>query len=163
MSISLTPGDDTQRTEIRTNTRAGSHVCVCFRPIYFGESPSDQGETGATLCSLSRGTSLHFFIVFGYFSVQTMHRTNRGATQEGVNTRALLLFEFFLPHRPRAHGWTKGYVVASCDPFTLRCPNQRSSQFSIWPTGSIRPYELHKRWPIEAIETTVVAPLSHRS
>ena len=39
--------------------RVGFHRhYVCVLPIYFGDSPSDQGETCASLCSVFRG--LHF-------------------------------------------------------------------------------------------------------
>ena len=39
-------------------------VCVCYFPIYFGDRPTDQGETCPSLCSVFRG--LHFA---AYFSV----------------------------------------------------------------------------------------------
>ena len=41
-------------------TTASGSVCVCvcvcvFFPIYFGDSPTDQGETCTSLCSIFRG------------------------------------------------------------------------------------------------------------
>ncbi len=49
---------------------------MCFRLIYFGDSPSDQGETCTTPCSASRG--LHLFSAFFCPT-----RTNRGRTEGG--------------------------------------------------------------------------------
>jgi len=44
---------------------AAFFICVDFCPIYFSDSPSDQGETHNTLCSVFRGLQL-----FGVFFVQ---------------------------------------------------------------------------------------------
>ena len=71
-------------------------MCVCVRPIYFGDSPSVQGETCATRCCVSRGLS-----VVQCISCPT--RTTE-VTQEGVDTQGLFSsFRIsFLPHRPPA-------------------------------------------------------------
>ncbi len=68
---------------------------MCFRLIYFSDSPSDQGET----C-----TVLHFAVYLEdytcsvHFPVQ-LEPTE--VTQEGVNTGAFLFFIYsFVPHLP---------------------------------------------------------------
>ena len=72
-------------------------VCVCVFVPFIGGSPSVQGETCATLCSVSRG--LHLFSVFFCPT-----RTNRGHTGGGKSTGPFFFFFcfFFLPHRPPA-------------------------------------------------------------
>ena len=71
--------------------------CVCVLPIYLGDSsPSYQGETCTSLCSLYRG--LQFAVYFFCGSKPT------GVTQEGVaNTGAFFfLFSFFNAPPPPA-------------------------------------------------------------
>ena len=66
---------------------------MCFRPIYFGGSPSVQGETCATLCSVSRG--LHLFSV-PFCPI----RPNRGHTGGGKHRGFFLLLCFFFAPPP---------------------------------------------------------------
>ncbi len=73
-------------------------VCVCFRFIYFGGSPSDQGETCNTLCSVSRGLNL-----FSAFFCPT--RIDRGHTGWGK-------------HR---EGLSPSFYILSCPTFLLLC------------------------------------------
>ena len=70
------------------------HLCVHFCPVYFGGSPSDQGETGTTLCSVSRGSSV-------YFPVQL---EPTGVTQKGVNTGIIFVFLCFFYTPPSSCG-----------------------------------------------------------
>ena len=65
---------------------------MSFRPIYFDGSPSDQGETCATHCSVSR--ELHLFNV-----LFCPTRTNQGHTGGGPLSSFYVSFQ---PHCPPA-------------------------------------------------------------
>ena len=68
--------------------RRAWHVCVLT--IYFGDSPSDQGETRASLLSVFRG--LHFAAYFSCPSKPT------GVTQEGGEHWAFFFFFSLMSH-----------------------------------------------------------------
>ena len=50
---------------LRNRSASTTCVCVCVCPIHFGGSPTDQGETCPTLCSVCRG--LPFATYFSSF------------------------------------------------------------------------------------------------
>ena len=79
---------------VAVTDRSRTKMCVCcvFVPSIFGGSSSVQGETCATLCSVSRG--LHLFSVL--FCPTT--RTNRGH-RTGLFSS---FYVSFLPHGPPA-------------------------------------------------------------
>ncbi len=92
-------------------------VCVCFRLIYFGDSLSDQGETCATLCSVSRGLRL-------FIALFCPTRTNRGHTGRGkhrvtvTNSDRKMRAVYRCRHRHRyqitiaaAACWAKGRII----------------------------------------------------
>ena len=57
-----------------------SCVCtfVCFRRIYFGDSPSDQDETCTTLCCVSRGLVYTYLLFSVFFCPARTHGRHTG-------------------------------------------------------------------------------------
>ena len=94
-------------------------VCVCPHPSILGDSPSDQGETCASLCSVRRG--LHF--------AADIFRPSKpnGVAQEGENTGHFSFSLFFDAPPPPAVLASIFYREGFNRPFARRQQSRRMS------------------------------------